>query len=195
MLFRLSNAPTTLQALMNEVLRPFLCRFVLVFFDDIPIYSSSWAKHLQHLRLILDALKQHHMFMKCSKCVFVCSEVVYLGHVISATGVAMDQQKVQAILDSPTSSSIHVMHSFLGLTDYYCRFICDFDKITVPLTKLLCKGGFRWCPEAGHAFCTLQHSLTTALVLQLLNFDKLFMVECDASGSGLGAVLHHGLRA
>jgi hypothetical protein len=89
--FGLSNAPTTFQALMNEVLRPFLCSFVLVFFDDILIYSSSWVDHLQHLWLVLTALQQHQLFVKRSKCVFGCSEVTYLGHVISTVDVAMDQ--------------------------------------------------------------------------------------------------------
>jgi hypothetical protein len=92
--FRLSNAPATFQALMNEVLRPFIRCFVLVFFDDILIYSWSWAQHLQHIRLVLDTLQQHQLFMKHSKCAFGLSEVAYLGHVILAAGVAMNQQKV-----------------------------------------------------------------------------------------------------
>jgi hypothetical protein len=179
---------------MNEVLRPFLCRFMLVFFDDIVVYSSAWAEHLQHLRLILDALQQHQLFMKRSKCVFGCSEVAYLSHVILGTGVAMDQQKVQAILDWPTLGSVRAVCSFLGLDGYYRRFIRDFGTITTPLTKLLRKGGFWWSLDAENTFRTLQHALTTTPVLQLPDFDKLIVVECDASGLGLGAVLHQGTR-
>jgi hypothetical protein len=130
--------------------------------------------------------------MKRSKCVFGCSEVAYLGHVISTAKVSMDQQKVQAILDWSTSSSVRAVCSFLSLVGYYHRFIRDFGAITMPLTKLLRKGGFRGCPEAEHAFHTLQHALTTTSVLQLPDFDQLFVVECDASGSGLSADLHQG---
>jgi hypothetical protein len=190
--FGLSNAPATFQALINELLRPFLCGFILVFFNDILIYSSSWAEHLQHMCLILDTLQQHRLFMKRSKCEFGCSEVVCLSHVISGAGVAMDQQKFQAILGWPTPGFVRVVHSFLGLVGYYRWFIHDFGTITAPLTKILHKGIFQWCPDAENAFCALQHALTTMSVLQLPDFDKLFMVECDVSSSGLGVVLHQG---
>jgi len=99
--FELCNAPTTFQALMNDVLRPFLRRFVLVFFDDILIYSSSWADHLRHLRAVLTVLQQHRLFVKHSKCAFGVASISYLGHVISEAGVAMDPAKVQAVQDWP----------------------------------------------------------------------------------------------
>lgn len=97
--FGLCNPPATFQALMNDVLRPFLRRFVLVFFDDILIYSESWVDHLRHVRLVLQALQQHQLFVKQSKCAFGVTSISYLGHTISATGVAMDSAKVQAVAD------------------------------------------------------------------------------------------------
>jgi hypothetical protein len=92
--FGLCNAPATFQALMNDVLRPFLRRFVLVFFDDILIYSRSWADHLRHIRAVLEELRRHQLFLKRTKCAFAATSVAYLGHVISAAGVAMDPAKV-----------------------------------------------------------------------------------------------------
>ncbi|WVZ48949.1 LOW QUALITY PROTEIN: hypothetical protein U9M48_000334 [Paspalum notatum var. saurae] len=154
--FSLSNAPTTFQALMNTVLGPFLRKFVLVFFDDILIYSSSWVKHLRHVRAVLQTLQVHKLFLKRSKCVFGMKSVGYLGHVISAAGVAMDAQKVQAILQWPTPRNTRALRGFLGLAGYYRRFIRNFG---------------------------------------LPDFDQEFVVECDASGSGFGAVLHQGQGA
>jgi len=142
--FGLSNAPATFQALMNDVLRPFLRRFVLVFFDDILIYSSSWSEHLQHLRAVLDALQAHHLHLKRSKCSFGASSVTYLGHVISADGVAMDADKVAAVTEWPVPRSTRDLQGFLGLAGYYRKFIRDFGTIAAPLTRLLRKDAFAW---------------------------------------------------
>jgi hypothetical protein len=116
MAFGLCNAPVTFQALMNDVLRPFLCHFVLVFFDDILIYSKTWADHLHHLRTVLDELRRHQLFVKRNKCSFGASSVAYLGHVISTAGVAMDPAKVQAIHDWLAPRSAWAVWGFLGLT-------------------------------------------------------------------------------
>jgi len=142
--FGLSNAPATFQALMNDVLRPFLRRFVLVFFDNILIYSSSWSKHLQHLRAVLDALQAHHLHLKHSKCSFGASSVTYLGHVISADGVAMDADKVAVVTEWPVPRSTRGLRCFLGLAGYYRKFIRDFGTIAAPLTRLLRKDAFAW---------------------------------------------------
>jgi hypothetical protein len=112
--FGLSNAPTTFQALMNVVLRPFLRRFVLVFFDDILIYSSSWSEHFQHMGLVFTALRAHSLFLKRSKCSFGALSVAYLGHVIFANGVAMDSDKVAAIASWPPPRSPRGVRGFLG---------------------------------------------------------------------------------
>jgi hypothetical protein len=150
--FGLCNASVTFQALMNDVLRPFLHRFVLVFFDDILIYSSTWADHLRHLRTVLAVLQQHQLFVKQSKCAFGVPSVAYLGHVISASGVAMDPAKVQAVHDWPQPRSTRAVRGFLGLAGYYRKFVHDYDTITTPLTALLKKEGFTWSAEAAAAF-------------------------------------------
>jgi hypothetical protein len=140
--FGLCNAPATFQALMNDVLRPYLRRFVLVFFDDILIYSSSWADHLRHLRTVLSELRRHHLFVKRSKCAFGEVSVAYLGHVISADGVAMDPAKVQAIVDWPAPRSARAVRGFLGLAGYYRKFVHNYGTVAAPLTALLKKEGF-----------------------------------------------------
>ncbi|WVZ54035.1 hypothetical protein U9M48_004903 [Paspalum notatum var. saurae] len=178
--FGQTNAPATFQALMNDILLPYLRRFVLVFFDDILIYSSSWAEHLQHVRAVLQTLQEHQLLLKCSKCEFGLSSVAYLGHVISAAGVAMDQQKVQAVLDWPVPASVRALRALLGLAGYYRRFIKTFSDIAAPLMALLRKDGFKWGPVAETAFRALQRALTAAPVLQLPDFDCKFIVECDA---------------
>lgn len=193
--FSLTNAPATFQALMNDVLRPFLRQFVLVFFDDILIYSVSWAEHLGHIRAVLTILREHKLFLKRSKCSFAEPTVAYLGHVVSGQGVAMDVSKVQAILEWPTLTSVRALCGFLALAGYYRRFIKEFGAIAAPLTALLKKDAFHWSPAADDAFKVLQRALTSAPVLALPDFTKPFVVECDVSGSGISAVLHQDSKA
>jgi hypothetical protein len=195
MSFGLTNAPATFQALMNEVLRPFLRWFVLIFFDDILVYSSSWAEHLRHLHLVFTKLQEQNLVVKRSKCAFGERTVGYLGHVISKDGIAMDAAKVQAVLDWPRPRSVRDVRRFLGLAGYYCRFIKNYGAIAEPLTHLLRKGAFQWSDKAIGVFHALQQALTTAPILQLPDFDQPFVVECDASGAGVGAVLHQGSGA
>jgi hypothetical protein len=187
--FGLCNAPATFQALMNDVLRPFLRRFVLVFFDDILIYSKSWADHLRHLRAVLSELCQHTLFVKRSKCAFGVASVAYLGHTISVAGVAMDSSKVQAIHDWLVPRSTRAVRGFLGLAGYYRKFIHSYSSIVALLTALLKKEGFTWGPEATSAFLALKEAVTSAPVLAMPDFTKPFVVECDASSHGFGAVL------
>ena len=175
---------------MNSVLRPFLRKFVLVFFDDILIYSPSWSSHLQHINTVLTALRDHQLRLKRTKCSCATSSVHYLGHVISSNGVAMDREKVAAMSSRPQPQSVRGLRGFLGLASYYRRFIKDYDAIAAPLTAQLKKEAFCWTLEATLAFDGLKQALSTALVLHLPNFDKAFTVGCDASGSGFGAVLH-----
>nr|XP_051190735.1 uncharacterized protein LOC127304062 [Lolium perenne] len=190
--FGLSNALATFQALMNDVLSPYLRRFVLVFFDDILIYSASWAEHLQHVAIIFNELRAHRLHLKRSKCSFGTTSVAYLGHVISADGVAMDADKVAAVAAWPTPQSPRALRGFLGLAGYYRRYIQDFGLIAAPLTRLLRRDAFSWDEEAATAFAALQRALTTGPVLQMPDFDEPFVVDCDASGIGFGAVLHQG---
>jgi hypothetical protein len=152
MAFRLCNAPATFQALMNDVLRPFLRRFVLVFFDDILIYSKTWADHLRHLRAVLDELRRHQLFVKRSKCscaatsssssalsALLARPPSPTSAIISAAGVAMDPAKVAAIYDWPPPRSIQAVRGFLGLVGYYRRFVNNYDTMAAPLTALLKK--------------------------------------------------------
>jgi hypothetical protein len=141
MAFGLCNASATFQALMNNVLRSFLRRFVLVFFDDILIYSKTWADHVRHLRTVLDELRRYQLFFKRSKCSFGAPSVAYLGHIISAAGVAMDPAKVAAIHDWPPPRSVRAMRGFLGLAGYYRRFVNNYDTMAA-LTTLLKKDDF-----------------------------------------------------
>jgi hypothetical protein len=187
--FGLCNAPATFQALMNDVLRPFLRRFVLVFFDDILIYSRSWADHLRHIRAVLEEFRHHQLFLKRTKCAFGAASVAYLGHVISAAGVAMDPAKVQAIHEWPAPRSARAVRGFLGLAGYYRKFVHNYGVVAAPLTALLKKDGYSWTEAAAAAFAALKAAVTSAPVLAMPDFSKLFVVECDASSQGFGAVL------
>ncbi|WVZ58041.1 hypothetical protein U9M48_008353 [Paspalum notatum var. saurae] len=184
--FGLSNAPATFQALMNAVVRPFLRRFVLVFFDDILIYSHTWSEHLHHLRAVFSALRDNNLVLKRSKCSFGLPSVSYLGHVVLAEGVAMDATKVQAVVDWPTPRSVRALRGFLALAGYYRKFVQGYGEIAGPLNDLLKKNGFSWSIQQ------LKQALTTAPILTLPDFQKPFILECDASGTGCGAVLHQG---
>jgi hypothetical protein len=188
--FGLTNAPATFQSLMNLVLQPFLRKFMLVFFDDILIYSKSWSEHLKHLNAVLTTLRQHHLHVKRSKCAFATTSVAYLGHTINGSGVAMDGDKVEATAIWPQPRSARGLRGFLSLAGYYRRFIKGFGTITAPLTSLLKKDAFCWSLEALAAFDTLKQALCAAPVLQLPDFAKPFLLDCDASGTGFGAVLH-----
>jgi len=187
--FGLCNAPATFQVLMNDVLRPYLRRFVLVFFDNILIYNSSWVEHLQHVAIVLNELRAHRLHLKRSKCSFGATSVAYLGHVISKDGIAMDADKVAAVAAWPQLRSPRGLRGFLGLAGYYRKFIQGFGVIAAPLTRLLRRDAFSWDEEAETAFQALKGALTTGHVLQMPNFDELFMVDCDASGVGFGAIL------
>jgi hypothetical protein len=190
--FGLTNAPATFKSLMNDVLHTFIHRFVLVFFGDILIYSSTCVEHLQHVKIVFDQIRRHKLFVKQSKCIFGSTTVSYLGHIISSDGVAMDLNKVTAVDSWPTPKTLRALRGFLGLTGYYRKFIARYGDIARPLMALLKRDVFCWSPKADMAFQCLKKALMTALVLQLPDFDKEFMIECDASGSGFGAVLHQG---
>lgn len=123
MLFGLTNASATFQSLMNDLFRPYLHKFIIVFFDGILVYSKTWANHLSHLQIVLSILSTNKLFAKQSKCQFVVTRVQYLGHVILEDGVAVDPSKIEAILEWPTLKSVRTVHGFLGLAGYYQKFI------------------------------------------------------------------------
>ena len=187
--FGLTNAPATFQCTMNTVLRSHLRKFVLVFFDDILVYSSSWEDHLRQLKLVLNCLQQHEFHANLKKCELGRREVQYLGHIILGKGVQMDPKKIEDILRWLVPKTVKALRGFLGLTGYYIRFIYNYGKIARPLAQLLKKGSFVWGKESSQAMQQLQQAITSAPVLMLLNFNQPFCVECDASGKGIGVVL------
>ncbi|KAJ9547856.1 LOW QUALITY PROTEIN: hypothetical protein OSB04_020399 [Centaurea solstitialis] len=187
--FGLMNAPATFQSTMNQVFRPHLRHFVLVFFYDILIYSKCWKDHMKHLRAVLDILLVHRCIANRKKCVFATQRVEYLGHVISDLGVSVDPSKIQSIVDWPVPKNVKGVRGFLGLTGYYRKFIAGYGKLAQPLTELTKKDGFVWGPEASAAFEKLKHVMTNPPLLRLPNFSQPFEVECDASGKGIGAAL------
>lgn len=175
--FELTNVPSTFQATMNSVFKPFLHWFILVFFDDILIYSPDWpSHHLQHLCLVFHLLLDNHLFAKKSKCELVSEDVNYLNHVISDEGVSIDRKKIQAIIDWPTPTLVKALCRFLGLNIFYRRFIRGYAKIATPLTALLYKDCFVWSTNAQTTFVDLKRIMTT-LILFLSNFNIPFVVK------------------
>ncbi|KAJ0940339.1 putative nucleotidyltransferase, Ribonuclease H [Helianthus annuus] len=187
--FGLTNAPSTFQRLMNDVFRPYLRRFILVFFDDILIYSKTWQDHLHHIELTLKVLMSNQLVAKLSKCLFGQTSVSYLGHVISSLGVAVDPDKILAIQQWPIPKTVKEVRSFLGLTGYYRRFIKNYASIAGPLTDLLRRDAFNWNDTTLAAFTHLKELLSSTPILRLPDFSKPFVLETDASGIGIGAVL------
>ncbi|XP_061360228.1 uncharacterized protein LOC133304232 [Gastrolobium bilobum] len=159
--FGLSNAPSSFQATMNQVFSAFLRRFVVIFFDDILVYSSCLQEHLGHLQQVLSTLQTHCFFAKLSKCLFGQSSLQFLGHTISGEGVQLDPSKIQAIINWPTPMSATQVRAFLGLFGYYRRFIRHYASIAALLTDLLTKDGFVWSPTTADAFYQLKAPLTT----------------------------------
>ena len=134
--FGLTNAPTAFMDLMHRVFQPYLDQLIVVFVDDILIYSQSKKEHEDHLRIFLQALKEHHLYAKFNKCEFWLIEVRFLGHVVSVSGVSVDPGKVEVVLSWERPNSVFEIHSFLRLTGYYRRFIEDFSRLAAPMTRL-----------------------------------------------------------
>ena len=187
--FGLCNAPSTFQAEMNEFLRPFLRKFVAVFFDDILVYSSTLAEHLNHLEKVFSKLCEAQFYLKQSKCLLAQCQLEYLGHIITGSGVKVDPSKIAAMVDWPVPNSVTALRGFLGLTGFYRKFICKYASIASPLTKLLRKDGFQWSAEAQSAFEALKSAMTKAPILASPDFSIPFVLETDASGTTMGAVL------
>ncbi|KAL8105263.1 hypothetical protein AgCh_029162 [Apium graveolens] len=188
--FGLTNAPTAFMDLMNRVFKKYLDKFVVVFIDDILIYSKSEEEHKQHLWIALEILRQEKLYAKFSKCEFWLKEVLFLGHVIGNEGVKVDPAKIKAIMSWERPKTPTEVRSFLGLVGYYRRFVKDFSKIATPLTMLTRKNQkFEWSAECEDSFQELKQRLVTAPVLVLQDDQGNFVIFSDASHKGLGCVL------
>ncbi|GJS85801.1 putative reverse transcriptase domain-containing protein [Tanacetum coccineum] len=188
--FGLTNAPAVFMDLMNRVCKPYLDKFVIVFIDDILIYSKNKQEHEEHLKLILELLKKEELYAKFSKCEFWIPKVQFLGHVIDSKGIHVDPAKIESIKDWASHKSPIEIRQFLGLAGYYQRFIEGFSKIAKPMTKLTQKKiQFVWGDKQEAAFQLLKQKLCSAPILALPKGSEDFIAYCDASKKGLGAVL------
>ncbi|KAK1601999.1 hypothetical protein QYE76_027104 [Lolium multiflorum] len=188
--FGLSNAPSTFMRLMNHILRPLIGKSVVVYFDDILIYSKNLEDHVQHVREVLCILRHEKLFANLPKCHFAQNKLVFLGFVVSANGIEVDSSKVEAIHNWPTPTNVGQVRSFHGLAGFYRRFVKDFSTIACPLNELTKKNvPFVWGKAQQKAFDELKKRLTEAPLLALPDFAKTFEIECDASGLGIGGVL------
>ncbi|GJR97600.1 putative nucleotidyltransferase, ribonuclease H [Tanacetum coccineum] len=192
--FGLTNAPAVFMDLMNRVFHEFLDKFVIVFIDDILVFSKSKEEHEEHLRTVLQILRQEKLYAKFSKCEFWLSKVAFLGHIVSAEGITMDPAKVEAITKWPRPTSVTEVRSFLGLAGYYRRFVEGFSRLALPLTKLMRKGEkFVWNEEREKSFEELKQRLVSSPILTLPSGSGGFQIYSDASKKGLGCVLmQHG---
>jgi hypothetical protein len=182
MSFGLTNAPTYFMYLMNKVFMQYLDKFIVVFIDGILIFSKTEEEHENHLRMVLEKLRSNQLYAKFSKCEFWLTEVVFLGHIISAGGISVDPSKVNDVLNWMPPTNASEIWSFLRLAGYYRRFIKDFSKIAKPVTRLLEKNkDFDWTEECQVSFEELKKKLTSEPVLILPNITKKFDIYCDAS--------------
>lgn len=190
--FGLTNAPATFCNLMNDVLYEYLDRFVVVYLDDLVVYSGSFSEHVAHLKLVFSRLREFKLYVKKEKCEFCRQEVKFLGHWVSKGRIRMDEKKVKAILDWPPPTKVADLRSFLGLENYYRKliFIKGYSKKVNPLTDLL-KKDQKWCwtDECQEAFDKLKSAVASEPVLKLPDFELPFEVHTDASDRAIGGVL------
>ncbi|KAK2398171.1 hypothetical protein QL285_059665 [Trifolium repens] len=194
--FGVTNAPAIFMAYMNRIFHSFLDKFVVVFIDDILVYSKSEEEHVEHLRLVLQVLRESKLYANPSKCDFWLEEVNFLGHVISKEGIAVDPAKIDTVLSWKQPQTVTDVRSFVGLAGYYRRFIEGFAKIVAPMTQLTRKDQpFAWTEKCELSFQLLKERLTTSPVLMLPQSEEPYEVYCDASHQGLGCVLMQHKRA
>ncbi|GKV35907.1 hypothetical protein SLEP1_g44109 [Rubroshorea leprosula] len=188
--FGLTNAPAIFMDLMNRVFNKYLDKFVVIFIDDILIYSFSHAFHEKHLRTILEILRSEKLFTKFKKCEFWLDNVAFLGHVVTKDGISVDPQEIEAVVDWKRPNSVVEVCSFLGLAGYYRRFVGDLSRIALPMTRLIRKDTkFELTLECEKSFLTLKKKLVTVPILALPINEEGFTIYSDASKKGLGCVL------
>ena len=186
--FGLTGAPKCFQTLMNILFRPYLDKFVLVYLDDILIYSKTKEEHLTHLRIVFELLRKNKLYGKISKCSFMQTNIEYLGHVITDKGISVDPNKISAVKNWDIPKSVVEVQSFLGLCNYYRRFVKDFATIATPLKDLIKKTNpFKWGQSEQTAFDSLKQKLCSAPVLRCADPNLKYTVTSDASQTGIGA--------
>ena len=188
--FGLTNAPAAFMDMMNSIYSPYSDHFVVVFVDDILIYSKGRFEHEQHLQLALQVLRDNQLYAKMEKCDFWLQEIQFLGHMVSKEVISVDPAKVEVVMRWERPKSVFEIHSFLGLAGYYLRFIENFSRIACPMTRLTRKGvSFDWNDKCEESLQELKKRLTTTLVLITPVSGEKYSVFCDASRVGLGCVL------
>jgi hypothetical protein len=187
----LTNALSTFMRLMNEVMREFIGKFVVIYLDDILIFNKTKAKHLKHLAIVMRRLQQEKLLVNMKKCSFMKTELIYLGFVISVNELKMDPEKVEVIKNWPSPRNVFEVRSFHGLASFYRKFIKNFSGISTTMMDTMKKRHkvFHWTTEAQKSFNLLKRKITEQPVLVLLDFQKTFQVKCDASGYAVGGVL------
>ena len=188
--FGLTNAPAAFMDLMNRVFRPYVDQFVVVFIDDILVYSKDRESHDAHLRVVLETLRKEHLYAKLSKCEFWMNEVSFLGHIVSKEGIQVDPKKIEVVVEWKPPRNVTEVRSFLGLAGYYRRFVKGFSMTAAPMTRLLQKNvKYEWSEKCQRSFDKLKAFLTEALVLTQLTRGREYVIFSDASLNGLGCVL------
>ncbi|KAL0541099.1 hypothetical protein IC582_021131 [Cucumis melo] len=188
--FGSTNEPTVFRDLMNRIFDQYLDQFVIMFINDILVYSMDKKAHEEHLRIVLQTLRDKQLYTKFSKCEFWLNQVVFLEHVVSADEVSVDSQKVEAVVNWERPASAIEVRSFLGLVGYYRRFVEDFSRLALPLTALTRKNAkFEWLDKCEQSFQELKKRLVTIPILTLPVTGKKYVIYCDALRQGLDCVL------
>ena len=188
--FGLTNAQATFQTLMNSILRTYLRDFVVVFLDDILIFSRTWSDHLDHVRAVLETFRENKLFCKRSKCEFGVRDVLFQGHRIDGMHISPDPKKLQAVAEWPTPTSITEVRQFLGFTYYFRRFVDHYSSIAKPLEEITGKNAqFSWNSNRQDAFVALRRALVTTPVLKIPDVSRPFRVVTDASDFAIAGVL------
>jgi hypothetical protein len=188
--FGLSNAPTVFMCLMNGIFKNYLDTFVIVFLDDIIIYSKSKEEHEKHLRMTLLVLREHQLYAKWSKCSFYQKKIHYLGNIISEEEIKVDPKNIRSIEGWVTPRNVYEVRSLMGLAGYYMRFVEGFSRIAHSITSLQNKGvKFEWTSDCERSFQDLKNLLTSSLILKIVDPNEEFIVCIDACKEGLGGVL------
>jgi hypothetical protein len=188
--FGLSNAPTIFMCLMNGAFREYLDKFVIVFMDEILVYSNLEEENEHHFRMVLQVLREHQLYAKLRKCSFYQNIIHYLGHIISEEGITVGPENIEAIKGWTTPKNVTEVRSFMGLDGYYKRFIAGFSRIAYPITSLQSKGKkFQWIEECERSFQQLKKFLTSAPIMKITDLNEDFIVCTNACKEGMGGVL------